>query len=366
MRIFLILLILVFAKAQAGEVVETHRNVRSAAMGGVYMSIVNDADAIFVNPAALARVNGLNWQVMNVEFGVNGIDMYNDFRNIDTSDPNSFNQFFGKDLWFRLGAKTAVAMPYFAMGLYTDTQTHFELHNPAFPQFDTKFISDYGVLMGGAIPIGPGTAAGFTLKRITRWGGQKDIDLGIIATGNPSDITSQFQNKGNGYGVDLALQTVIPAPFSPTLSLVWQDVGSTAFTMTNGTDAPPRIRDNLSVGFSTLVDLPGLDWTTGLEYRHATESEYQFGQKVHLGTEVSLPLIDLRAGLNQGYVSYGAAVDFFFLRFDVASYTEEMGAYPGQSPQNRVEFGLSVDLSFDANFSFSGADGKRRKLKQRR
>jgi hypothetical protein len=360
-------LILVSARAQAREVIETHHNVRSNGMGGIYMSIVNDSNALFVNPAAMGRTSGLNWQVMNVEFGINGLDVYNEFRDIDTSDPNSFNQFFGKDVWIRAGGKTAVTLPFFGVGAYTDSQTHLMLHNPAFPQFDTTFLSDYGLVVGGAFPLGPTSYGGITFKRITRWGGEQDIDLGVIAGGNLSSIADQFQNKGNGYGIDLATQTTIPVPlFNPTFSLVWQDVGSTAFTKSAGADAPPRIHDNLSFGISTLTDLPGLDWTMGFEYRHITESEYPLGQKLHFGTEVSLPFIDLRGGINQGYATYGAGINLLFIRLDAAMYTEEVGAYPGQTPQNRVEIGLSLDLSFDADFKLTNSEGKKRKLKQRR
>lgn len=365
-NIVVVFLILISGITQAAEVRENHHNVRSNGMGGIYMSIVNNSDAIFVNPAAMYRTSGLNWQVVNAEFGVNGIDIYNEFRNIDMNDPNSFSQFYGKDVWLRLGGKSAVTLPYFGVGVYSDTQTHLVLHNPAFPQFDTTFISDYGLLVGGAFPLGPMSYGGITFKRISRWGGQKDIDLGVIASGEMSQIADQFKNKGNGYGIDLAMMTTLPAPLSPTVSLVWQDVGSTAFTKSDGVDAPPRIHDNLSLGVSTSMDLPGLDWVAGLEYRHITESEYQLGQKLHLGTEVSLPFIDLRGGINQGYATYGAGINLFFLRLDAAMYTEEVGAYPGQTPQNRVELGLSLDLSFDADFKLTNSEGKKRKLKQRR
>lgn len=363
---YLIVTILVPLVSRAAEVPETHRNVRSSGMGGIYMSIVNNSDAIFVNPAAMGRTTGFNWQVMNVEAGVNGLDIYQDFSNIDQSDTNSFNQFFGKEIWFRAGGKSAVTLPYFGIGVYSDSQASFELHNPAFPQFETNFISDYGVVLGGAFPIGPRSYGGLTFKRISRWGGQQDIDLGVIATGDPADIADQFQNKGNGYGIDAALLTSLPLPLSPTFSLVWQDVGSTAFIKSAGAEAPPRIHDNLSLGVSTSLDLPGLDWVAGFEYRHITESQYALGQKLHFGTEFSLPMIDIRGGINQGYATYGLGLNILFFRFDVASYTEEMGTYPGQTPQNRIELGLSLDLSFDADFNLMGSDGKRRKLKQRR
>jgi hypothetical protein len=330
------------------------------------MSIVNDSNALFVNPAALGRTQGLNWEVMNVEFGVNGIDVYNDFNGINASNPASFSEFFGKDVWLRTGGKAALTLPFFGFGAYADAQTHLVLHNPAFPQFDTTFISDYGLVAGGAFPMGPTSYGGLTFKRISRWGGQQDIDLGVIASGDTSAIADEFKNKGNGYGVDMAVMTTLPTPLSPTFSLVWQDVGSTAFAKSDGLDAPPRIHDNLSLGVSTSLDLPGLDWVAGFECRHITESEYQLGQKLHFGTEVSLPFIDLRGGINQGYASYGVGINLFLLRLDVASYTEEVGAYPGQTPQNRIEVGLSLDLSFDADFRVTNSAGKKRKLKQRR
>lgn len=361
-----IFLILIANFAHAAEVIETHHNVRSNGMGGIYMSIVNNSDAIFVNPAALGRTEGLNWQVMNVEFGINGLDIYEDFNNIDSGDSNTFSQFFGRDIWLRGGGKTAVTLPYFGVGAYTDTQTHLVLHNPAFPQFDTTFLSDYGLVVGGAFPLGPISYGGITFKRISRWGGQQDIDLGVIASGDASALADEFQNKGNGYGIDLATVTTLPMPLSPSISIVWQDVGSTAFTKSAGATAPPRIHDNLSLGVSTSLDLPGLDWVAGMEYRHITESEYALGQKLHFGTELSLPFIDLRGGLNQGYATYGLGLNFFFLTFDAAMYTEETGAYPGQTPQNRIELGLSLDLSFDADFGIVNSQGKRRKLKQRR
>jgi hypothetical protein len=218
------------SSAQAFEVMETHHNVRSNGMGGVYMSIVNDSNALFVNPAALGKTQGLNWQVLNVEFGVNGIDVYNDFKAINLSAASSFSQFFGKEVWFRGGGKSAITLPYFGVGGYSDTQSHLVLHNPAFPQFDTTFLSDYGMVVGGSFPIGPTSYGGMTVKKISRWGGQQEIDLGVIASGNPALIADQFKNKGNGYGVDMAVLTTLPAPLNPTVSLVWQDVGSTAFT----------------------------------------------------------------------------------------------------------------------------------------
>jgi hypothetical protein len=366
MYVAAILLSFLVSFAQASEVINTHNNVRALGMGGIWMSVVTDHDALFVNPAALTKIKGLDWQVLNAEFGVNGVDTYNDVRGIDSSDPNSYSALFGKQVWLRAGARSSIALPNFGVGIYNESNTNLELHNPAFPQFETHFVSDTGIVLGGAFNVAPGISGGLALKQISRWGGDKDIDLGTLANGDLGNIGDQFQNKGRGYGVDLALMSEMPGPIGPRFSVVWQDVGSTAFTKTSGTDAPPRIHDNLSLGVSTGLDLPGLDLTAGLEYNHATESEYQFGQKVHFGAEISLPLIDLRGGISQGYAAYGLGFNILFLRFDVAKYTEEMGAYPGQTPQDRLQAGISIELGFDADFRLTDSEGRKRKLKQRR
>jgi hypothetical protein len=366
--IFFLAIFLAFSAPQvfASEVTESHGNIRSLGMGGIWMSYVNDQDALFVNPAALSQVKGLNWQVLNVEVGTNGYETYQQLNGIDLSTPSSYNQLFGKPIWIRAEAKTALALPNFALGAYTETNTNMVLHNPGFPQFQTHFISDNGMALGGAFALAPFTSMGIAVKQISRWGGDQDIDLGVIAGGHLDQVGDQFKNKGRGYGVDVALKSELPILLNPSVSLVWQDVGSTAFQKTDGLEAPPRIHDNLSLGASTSLVLPGLDLVAGLEYRHITENDYQLGQKIHLGAEVSLPLIDLRGGISQGYAAYGVGINFFFLKFDIAKYTEEMGAYPGQTPQERYQVGLSIDLGFDADFKLTGSDGKRRKLKQRR
>jgi hypothetical protein len=193
--------------------------------------------------------------------------------------------------------------------------------------------------------------------------------LGLSTVVDGADLQSiadQFDDKGVGYGVDIAWLQEIKAPLNPTVTIVWQDVGSTAFTQTAGDSAPVHIDQNLSAGAAIGIDLPGLDWTVGIEGRHLLDADIQLGKKLHVGTELSLPLIDLRAGLNQGYFSYGVGLNFLLFRLDAVSYTEELGVYPGQTADNRYMIGLSIDLGFDANFNFQDNNGKRRKLKQRR
>lgn len=365
---FLTMFFLLFAEsAKTQEIFEYNRPLRALGMGNVYSVFVRDVDATTVNPAALAFVSAISWELVDAAFGVNGLDAYEDFRSMTSiSSPSDYDQIVGKKIWISLFAKTALVLPYFGFTAYNDGKLSAVIRNPAYPEFDVNFMNDTGLAFAGALPVGPLASVGFGVKRVTRWGGAQTIGLGTIASGDSSSLVDQFQNKGIGYGLDLAFMMKIPGALSPTVALTWMDVGSTAFAKTNGSEAPPRIHDNLSLGIGSTIDLPGLDISTGMEYRHITEDGLQIGKKLHFGTEFSLPFIDLRAGLSQGYPTFGAGFNFFFMRLDAASYKVETGDYPGQSPESRIQVGLSFELSVDADFKFYAKDGKKRKLKQRR
>ena len=363
----LILQCLFSANAFAAELFEYNRPIRALGMGNVYLNFVRDTDAPTVNPAALGYVSGISVELANLGLGINGIDAYNNFKNSQgVSSSSDYDQFFGKKIWVGLNGKVSMVMPNFGLTAYDEGKFSMILRNTAFPNIDMDFFNDIGFVVAGAFPVAPLTSMGVALKRINRWGGSQSVGLSTIASGSTDALKNEFENKGVGYGGDLALMTKLPTPLSPSFSLVWQDIGSTAFVKTAGNDAPIRIKDNLQAGFGMVLDLPGLDISGGVEYKHINDSGIQIGKKIHTGLEIGLPLIDLRAGTNQGYMTYGVGFSFLFLSFDAAYYNVETGEYPGQTPENRVLLGLSIDLSVDANFNFYSKDGKKRKLKQRR
>ncbi|WP_374075038.1 hypothetical protein [Bdellovibrio bacteriovorus] len=371
MKLLAFLFLIFSSQTWAQSLGDTGRSIRARGMGGVYVPFVGGADALFVNPAALGRGSVLDIKLMELTVGANTelVENLSAFQDIDPNDPTTFNQFYGKKMWAQATGKAAVALPFLALGYLNDSEVSVELHNPAFPQFETYFRNDEAVYLGTAFPLGPGTYLGMSLKRINRWGGSvQELAVSDVADASSlQDIGDRFQNKGTGYGFDLAISTELQAPvLKPTLALVWQDVGSTAFKQTAGTDAPPHIEQNLTFGAGLGVDLPGLDLSLGLEARHLMEPDIELGKKIHVGAEISLPMIDLRAGYNQGYLSYGAGINLLIFQLDAVSYTEETGLYPGQAGDARYMVSLSFDLSFDANFKFTDNNGKRRKLKQRR
>lgn len=371
MKKFILLFLTFFAQSLwAQEVNQGYRSIRSLGMGGAALTTVRGAEALFVNPAALGRIGGIDIHLLGLDLGgrVPSTEDLTAIEGIDSNDPSTYNNLFGRRMFFNLQGGSAVSFPYIGLGFYRSYSLSLELHNPGYPEFSTYFKNDEGYVLGGSYPLGPRSYLGWALKRVNRWGGDAQ-ELGLTTVANANDlqgVMDEFENKGTGYGVDLAYLAEVQGPLSPTLTVVWQDIGSTAFTKTAGADAPPHIRQNLSAGVALGVDLPGIDWIVAVEGQHLLDHDIQIGKKVHIGTELSIPFVDIRAGINQGYMSYGVGMDFFIFRLDAASYTEELGVYPGQSADNRITLGISMDLSFDANFNFTDNSGKKRKLKQRR
>jgi hypothetical protein len=366
--VFFILMFFVTGLARAGQLFEYTRPVRAMGMGGMFLPFVDEDNAVMWNPAVLSTVDQLSLQIFELGVGANGIEVYDLYMQMQDSACTGsacYDPFYGQPIWVGLHGKVSLVGPRMGILLYSGGYLSGTLHNPAFPSFNLTFLNDNILEVAYGFPIQENFHGGVTLKRVNRWGGTEDIGLSTITTAGAS-VLDNFNQRGTGYGFDLGLQYKNPGPVASIFAVHWQDVGSTAFVEQSNYSQPPRIKDNLSVGLGAEIDLPGLDLRVGVEARHLTEPEHQIGKKLHGGVELGIPFIDVRTGLNQGYPTIGLTMDFFFLKLDAASYTEEEGVYPGQSPSARYQISLSLDLAVDADFKFPRKDGTRRKLKQRR
>ena len=355
--------------AVATEIIESNLTVRGLGMGGVLDSIARDTDAIFFHPAALGMIDGLRLQIVDLGLGVNGTSAYSDLQTANNNTATLAN-YAGKRYWLGLNGKTALAIPRFGFGAYDNGYLDISVQNPVLPQLNTTYINDWGYYMAYGQETVPGLYIGMALKQVNRVGGTQVIPVSNLAN-SLTNLADQFQDKGVGYGLDLSMIYQAKTTFQPAFHAIYHDIGATTFRKQTGTNAPPRIEPNVTFGFTTLLDLPGLDWTNAIEYRYAGNvgDTYDATKKIHLGTELSLPFIDLRAGVNQGWATYGVGINVLLGSLDIAYYDVEMGGYAGQDNQNRIMVSFSMELSFDVNFNITGINGKggpRRKLKLRR
>ncbi len=327
---------------------------------------------MFFNAATLARIEGLDFTLFQVTAAVakdaqSYVDAVNNNGNnkVTASD---LQKLYGKTITADVSARSGVALPYFGMGAYSTNYLTETFSNPAYPTFNLNYVSDYGYMIAGAVPLGQKTSFGISGRSAKRWGGNKDIDVSNLTNSSNKDVIDQnFPDHGAGVAVDLSFITTLDqVQLKPTFSLVWLDVGQTQYKKYSGLQDPPAQADNLIFGTSIEHEFLMIDWTYSFEYQYIRTNGEDVAKKLHAGTEASLGLIDLRAGISQGYLTYGVGLDLFFLQIDATAFTSEMGSYAGQSRNDRYQIGLTMNLNLDQSFKITNLEGKKRRLKQRR
>lgn len=349
-----------------------HQNVKGLGMGGVMVARPSTAMAFAWNPGYLAFNSGLNLTLFDAGLGLNGLQAYSSFADVDWgAGLSAWGNIYGKPLW--LGAEGLAALSLGQWGIYYNKSYDLSLvlNDPVLPVMDASYLEDEFYMIGYGFKLTDNLGLGFNIKNVVRKGGQTRI--GTTSLTDPS-FTNNFQDNiinslsgdGIGYGIDWGVVYRLNMPFSPTLSFSWRDFGITSFSSASQLSAVQPIRDNVTLGAYFFQDLPLIGVSGGVEYRHAFNYDEQMGKKIHLGGEIQFLFFDIRAGLSQGYPSYGLGFDFWLFQMDIAYYTNEMGVYPGQTPQERLQLGLNMDLSFDPDFNLIRIGGERRQLKKRR
>ena len=92
------------------------------------------------------------------------------------------------------------------------------------------------------------------------------------------------------------------------------------------------------------------------DYRYALNSDIDDGRKLNAGLEISLPLLDLRGGVHQGYLTYGVGLNLGLFKINAASYGVELGAKAGQSEDRR----FSANVIFEFGYDFLGGRNENR------
>lgn len=344
---------------------------RALGMGEAFVALSDDYNALYYNPAGLAKLNTPMDAGMSLKFdmgdifgiageGVNIAGAHaNAFANVDSmaadgslvDDIMLFDRRpvgFGTMPEMHFAARSTD--PDLPIGIgaawFLGSSGHFMLDKGIYvPSASVNVRTDFALRLAGAIDPLPGLSIGISP---------------ILAT---YSVLAQTVNLQQYQTVADSLQTKIDAEqqrlYRPGFGIGWTvgalyelvptelRVGAVAYNLflsMNGQRVPP----SYSVGIAYLPAVlrhQGLMRyvNLALDVQDVTGEE-PFLSKLNMGAEMNLSLAQIRGGLKGGYPCYGLALNLLIVQFDFTSWAEEAGLYTGQLEDRHYMFGIRFGI----------------------
>jgi hypothetical protein len=317
-------------------------------MGGAFTAVSDDANAVFYNPAGLDKVERWDIGIVNplVEVNKNAIDFYKDYRDTDVNDTVAVIRLLqdhgGDYVHARAALYPNFTMRHFAAGVLGQATVNAQPNN-AVPELD---VGVFGSVSGHA-----GVGYGFFDGMLKVGGAAKFVraerleqiyTAADIAANGLEDRVRDDLKEGSGFGVDVGAMVEFPSMLKPTLALAVQNIGDVS--LGEAGDIPQQVNVGASLSYSPsswLTLVGAADWVDVTKNVGNDSDTYK---RLHVGAEARVrQLLAVRAGLYQGYASFGVGLDLWALKLDYATYAEELGTGAGVRADRRhalqVSFG---------------------------
>lgn len=342
------------AGASAGYYPTLYTATRANSMGGAFVAVADDEEAIFMNPAGLAGVKGVTFTYAAADVELSTDTLLAGLQGATAlSNPsgNTLNAFMGKDIYSSVQFAPSLIMPNFGVSLISNGQFQLVEQNVANPNINLGYQITNGVQAAMGFSVLPkrlrsksDLRVGVAVKMLWRQGGYHDLDFleMLSLTQDPVDQLHAMNGPYSlGVGVDVGTQYQYTVSKNLTLgaALVMTNVGDTSFA--NPADQP--IKSNMTAGLAATYKLRKIKAILDFDYQHILQ-DMDFGSKTHVGLELQVPFINLDCGLDQMNLTYGASFDIWILRISAASYAQELASYAGQNPERR--YALHIALKF--------------------
>lgn len=341
----------------------THFGLRPLGMGNAYVAIADDYNALFYNPAGLARLDSWDGEFLNPALTVSqkATDLMSDASDLNGIDdtlglieenagenvalsfsltPHLIFPHFG----FGVGLNTTLLSMTFHRDLSVDVKSGIEIIAPI--SFAMNFLDDR-LSLGATLK---GRAIGyvdreFSMEDLEALGSSDDT-----AGGEEAQELSDFIIGGYGAGVDFGLLFTPSKVMEPTLGVSITDLGGTHFTEAKvGSDEPlgkpPVVLPSVNVGLSLKPFTWGSSYLRTAVDMHSINQPYSFSQKLQLGVEYGLgQFLKIQGGLYKGYFTSGIQLDAGIVNLKIVTYAEELGTVAGYQASRRYALQLKLLL----------------------
>ncbi|TAJ97901.1 MAG: hypothetical protein EPO39_18865 [Candidatus Manganitrophaceae bacterium] len=334
--------------AAAEELPNLFRGIRPLGMGGAFITLSDDENAMFYNPAGLNDVSGFGGVgLLNPLFEVsqNSNSLYQDLSDLDTDSEAEVADFLSKMVGEHQHARVALLphfyMHNFAIGALGQGTLDMEIRNRANPVAETKINFDAGLLVSAAWGFfDQGVQIGATGKYIKRDGISHVYTVPEIAASNFDPIDQREKESDSAF--DIGTKFNFKTPLKPSVALVVQNITDLDFKELG------VIPQQVNIGAAINPDFWILKTTFAVEIDDLTknvDSDKDLMKRTHFGAEFRFPKVfSVRAGLSGGYLSAGFGIDLWILSISGATYAEEIGAFAGQRSDRR--YAVQASLGF--------------------
>lgn len=337
---------------------------RPLGMGDAFVAVANDYNALFYNPAGLARRDdGEMNLLMDFEVTTSFFDFaqqVTEAQNTPGTDAQKqaavlavLEKQYGRSFGTRgtLFSGILVRPNWGVAVIPADFTTEQTIHTG--PQVNTTLYLDSTVAFGYGDDIrrnvGGRLSWGVTAKAINRGYYSKAIDFIELAT-DPNMVKSSDMREGFGVDADIGFLYTPTIPqdglFSafrlarPTFGLVLRNVLETKFTSSMkllnkeaGSEPPEKMFRVIDVG--TKWEYPSFWLFSGrgvMDVRDILHPRFSLRKGLHVGFEFDWTVASwwkgaYRFGLNEGYFTAGASALFSLFSLDLLTYAQDVGTY---------------------------------------
>ncbi len=330
------------------ELTSFYRGIRPLGMGDAFTAISNDENAVFYNPAGLNSVVKGRVELINptVGYSQNTMDFLNDVQDLDSDDVSASTDMLDKHMGNQMGLRVSVFPNWtrhnFSAGAFALANVGGAIHNPPFPYMDIDASTDGGAIVGLARSFTPEDKLqmGVSLKFVQRRGITRTYDATDIAN-EDYDVDEDLET-GTGFGVNVgAIYNLERTLFGlkPSFGVAVQNVGGMKFG-----DELAEVEQKVNIGVVLKKEMGLGALMLALDYKDLFANvglDDDKGKRLHIGGELKFKkLLAVRAGLNQGWGTFGLTIDLWLIKVSYAMYYEELGAYAGQLKDQRHVFQL--------------------------
>lgn len=335
----------------------TQFGLRPLAMGNAYVAVADDFNALFYNPAGLARLKSWDGEFLNPSLTVSKglsdlVQKVQDSSAGSTSETlDLIEENTGESFHLGLGLTPHLIFPGFGFAIGMEMGTNLLFHRDISVDVDIggRFIVPFVYaknFLDDRLSVGIGLKARARVGIDSEFSIQ-DIEANKKDSENPDGKKiDDYVMSGLGIGTDVGVLFTPTKIMEPTIGISVTDLGATPYKKLSGIDAnitAPTQLASVNVGMSMKpIQMDRLYLLTSVDM-HSINQPTSFSKKFNLGTEVGYgSIIKLQAGLYQGYFTAGTQLDVGLINLRLLTYAEELGSVAGFKEDRRYALQLKI------------------------